>query len=113
MEIQITSKEAKPLLQRSEIRARIAFQGATPTKHHVIAAVAKALKTEQSLVIVRRIVTAYGDQSAEVLAYVYNDAATLEKLEHDYVKKKHGVGKKEGEEKPAEAAAPAKEGGDE
>jgi len=117
MEIEIKSKEPKPLLKRTEVIGRIAFQGATPTKKETVAAIAKAMKAKQELVIVRRIETAYGDQSGRVLAYVYDDKATLDKLEHEYVKKKHGEKKTElaaeekkeetSEKKPAEEEKPA------
>ncbi len=111
MEIEIRSKEAKPLLKRTEVRARIAFTGATPARREVVAAVAKAAKAQQGLVIVRRIATAYGSQSAGVLAYVYDDKETLERLEHDHMKKKHAAEERKAEEpeKPAEPEAPKEE----
>ncbi len=112
MEIQIVSKDAKLLLSRTEVKARIAFQGATPTRKDVIKALAKALGAKEDLIILRKIETAFGSQSGKVLGYVYNDRKALETLEHESVLKKHGAGKgtkaDEGDAKTAE-----KTGGDE
>ncbi len=111
MEIQIVSKDAKPLLSRTEVAARIAFQGATPTRKEVIKALAKALGEKEDLIILRRIDTAFGSQSGKVLGYVYNDRKALETLEHESVLKKHGAGKEEKKTEGPKAAE--KTGGDE
>lgn len=122
MDIEIQSKEAKPLLRRTDVKARIAFQGATPAKKMVVDAVAKAAGAKHDLVIVHRIDTQFGSQSAQVLARIYDDKKSLETLEQKATLRKHGMlaeEKKEGqpEEKAAEGAKkeekPAPKKGDE
>jgi small subunit ribosomal protein S24e len=117
MDIEIQGTDAQPLLNRTELKARIAFQGATPTKKQVVEAVAKAAGAKHDLVIVRKISTHFGSRSAEVLARVYNDKKSLETLEHKATLRKHGMLAAEKEEKAAEGAKkeekPAPKKGDE
>jgi small subunit ribosomal protein S24e len=115
MDIEIQGTDAQPLLNRTELKARIAFQGATPTKKQVVEAVAKATGAKHDLVIVRRISTQFGSRSAEVLARVYNDKKSLETLEHKATLRKHGMLAEEKKDEKAtegakgEKAAPKKE----
>jgi small subunit ribosomal protein S24e len=109
MDIHVVSKEARPLLKRTEVEARIAFQGATPTKKQVVEAVAKATGAKHDLVIVRKITTNFGDQSAAVSARIYDDKKSLETLELKATLKKHGMLK---EEKAGDAQAEPKKEGD-
>jgi len=95
MELQIQKKEERPLLKRTDVVARIAFQGATPSKKEAIKALTKALNAKQELVIVREIKTAFGDQTALIFGSVYQDKETLEKLEIEALRKKHADEKKE------------------
>jgi small subunit ribosomal protein S24e len=109
MEIQIVKKEEKPLLQRIEVTARIAFEGPTPGKKQVVSAVAKATGARQETIIVRSIKTSYGDRSALVLANVYADRPALERLERQSMVKKNTFGEKKAEGEDSEAPAKKKE----
>jgi small subunit ribosomal protein S24e len=91
MEIEIRSKEHQPLQRRTEVTARVAFNGATPTKKEAVAAVGKAMNAKPEMVIVRKMLTTYGDRSANVLAYVYDNQETLQTLESKSALKKHGL----------------------
>lgn len=114
MDIQILSKDDRPLLKRTEVRARIAFTGATPSRKEVIAAVSKATNAKRELVVVNSIDTTYGDQSAVVHAFTYHDRKSLELLERSRVIEKHTFEEKKAEQADGEKpAAPAKEGGEE
>ncbi len=115
MELEITTKEEKPLLKQTEVVATIRFTGATPSKREVVAALAAALKAKQELVIVRAIETRYGEQSARVHAFRYQDRESLELVERPSMVKKNTfeaakaaeedseAGSKEAPEKAAEA----------
>ncbi len=108
MNLEILTKEAKPLLNLTEVEARITFEGATPSKEVVHAALAKELKAKPELVIVREVATDYGNQSGKVQAMVYKDRKSLELLERASMIKKHDFeAKKKAAEgdKPAEAPA--------
>jgi small subunit ribosomal protein S24e len=119
MEIEITKKDPKPLLKRTEVLGRITFEGATPSRKEVVAAVSKAMNAKKDVIIVRRVTTEYGSQAADLIAYVYEDRKALEALERDFAIKKNTfeeeatpadapAEKKDAEEAPAEAT-PEKE----
>lgn len=110
MEITILHKDEKPLLKVTQIKARITYEGATPAKKLVVAAVAKALKVKEELIIVRKIDTAYGDQHALVLADVYADRKELELREHAAIIKKNTFTEKAEEKAEESAPAPSPEG---
>ena len=103
MEIQITKQEQQPLFHTTKVEASITFQGATPTRKAVVAAVAKAMKAKQELIIVKKVATSYGNQEAKVTAYVYDDRKALEALERKVVLEKHAFAEEQKEEAPAEA----------
>ena len=106
MDLEIVKEEKNELLKVTEIRARLSFTGATPSKQQVVKALAAAMKAKAELIIVRHIRTDYGEQAADVRALIYADRASLEKLERKSMIKKNTFGKKD--EKPAEAPAEEK-----
>ena len=101
MEVTIASKEEKPLLNRTEVWARLVFEGQTPSRRDVLRALAKALGAKEELVIVRRVLSAYGERAARVLAYVYQSRESLERLEQEAALKKRRAGEKGGGESGA------------
>ncbi|MBU1974927.1 MAG: 30S ribosomal protein S24e [Nanoarchaeota archaeon] len=115
MKLEITNRKKNPLLSREEITALLLFEGKTPARLDVLDSAANALNTKKELVIVKKINTQFGEEKADVLIFKYDSKETLEKLEPEYVKKKHSKPtKKEGEEQapeaaPAEAPAETKE----
>jgi ribosomal protein S24E len=98
MEVSIQHKEEKPLLHRTDLRARVAYEGATPQRQALRDSVAHAVKAPAEHVIIRQISTEFGKQAAIVSASVYKDTAALEQFEPKHMKKRHGGAeeKKEG-----------------
>ncbi len=92
MEITIKSQEQKALLKRTEVLARVAFKGATPSRKELRGSIAKSLKTDEKLVVIREILTNYGDQVANITAFVYEDESSLKLLESAAIMKRHGGG---------------------
>ena len=112
MELKIISEEEKPLLSRKEIKATLTFENATPSNKEVQELLAKQIKSDASLVLIKKIDSKYGLGKADVFAYQYKDADTLKNIEPQ-PKKKKGDDKKEGDapaqETPAAAPAEKKE----
>ena len=107
MDITIEKKEAKPLLKLTEVVARISFEGATPTKKDVAAALGATLKVKQDLLIVHQVESKYGQQVVTVNAHVYDSKDALTLLERESMIKKNDFTAKPKEEKPAAAPAEA------
>jgi ribosomal protein S24E len=95
MDVNIQHKEEKPLLHRTDVRARVAYEGATPQRQALRDSLAHAVKAPAEHVIIRQISTEFGKQAAIVTASVYKDAAALEQFEPKHMKKRHGAEKKE------------------
>ena len=95
MEVTIQHKEEKPLLHRTDVRARVAYEGATPQRTQLRDKLESELKTTAKNVIVRRIATEFGNQAVVVEASVYKDEQALEQYEPGHMKKRHGLDKKE------------------
>ena len=111
MNLEIIEKKEQKLLSRLEINAKISFSGgATPSNDDVKAEISKAVGKDAKLVVIKNIYTKYGDASADVLAYVYDDEKKLDELEktHKKAKKKEGEEEAVPKEKPKEKA-PKKE----
>ena len=73
LQINITSKKDEPLLSRTELKAALDFEKATPSYKDVTALLAAHLKADEKLIAIRHIYNSFGDKKAEVTAYVYSD----------------------------------------
>ncbi|MFQ5475039.1 MAG: 30S ribosomal protein S24e [Candidatus Nanoarchaeia archaeon] len=111
MELKIKKERETPLLSRKRVTAMISFKGATPARKELRAVVAKKLKADEKLTIIKHVYQRYGQNAAKVIAHVYSKEEDMKAVEQDYLLKKH-VEKEAPAEKPAEAkrveAAPAK-----
>lgn len=104
MKLDIINKKENALLGRTEIEAKLSFEGATPKRAETIKALASAMKTKPQLVVVRSIETHYGGLSADVSACIYSDEKKLELYEREYMRNRNKI------EEPAPAEEePAKE----
>lgn len=95
MDVNIQHKEEKPLMHRTDVRARVAYEGATPTRQAIRDSVAHTLKAPVETLVIRQISTEFGKQAAIVTASVYKDAAALEQFEPKHMKKRHNPEVKE------------------
>ncbi len=107
LQINIDSKDEKPLMSRTELKGLVAFDGSTPSRAEVRKEIAKAMKTQEENVVVESLATYYGDSKADLLAYVYKNADDAKAITHKHITKRNAVETKEEEKK--EAPAPAKE----
>ena len=106
LQINIESKDEKPLMSRTELRGVVAFDGSKPSRAEVRAEIAKAMKTKDENVIVRSLLTAYGDTTADLVAYVYKNAEDAKTITLNHlVKRNIGEQKEEKKEVPVEAPA--------
>ena len=101
MNLDIKEKNENKMLEREEIKAKLSFEGKTPSRKDVHKKATSALGAKPELVIIKKIETRYGEQQADITIYKYANKEVLEKLEPEYLRKKHQEKKKEGEA-PAE-----------
>lgn len=106
MQVTIKKKEENALLKRTEVSGELEFDGATPSNKDLAEALAKELKKDVSLVIIKNIYTEFSQQKATFNAVVYADAEAKAKFEMStkHLRKQAEEGKKKAEE--AKAAAP-------
>ncbi len=82
LELNITDKEEQKLLSRLNVKGRLKFEGsATPSNDQVRELIAKTVGKDAKLIVVKNIYTKYGDASADVVAYVYDNEKKLKELE--------------------------------
>ena len=104
MKLTIKENTHNTLLQRHDVVAALEFDKETPSNAQVAADLAKQLKTEESLIVVKSIATAYAVQTAVVTAVAYDNAEAKAKYE---VMTKH-LRKEEAERIAAEKEAAEK-----
>lgn len=78
MELTQLTTATNAVLKRTDITLRAAYQGATPSRHTIVDALAKKHK---GLVVVRHVYSRAGEQAAVIHASVYTDekvATTVE-----------------------------------
>lgn len=112
MKLQIITEEKNDLLGRKDLTCKVEFEGATPKKTDIQKEIANTTKSQEDLVVVKVIKNNYGEEVANVFAYIYDSIEDLKKLE-EYVepakeepteeaKEETEEAKDQAEEKPAE-----------
>ena len=103
MELKITEKNEKSLLSRTEIKGKVTFSEAVPSKESIKKDLATKLKISDKLLIVKNIYSHFKSNVADVLAYHYMNEEDLKKIEgkNTKVKKKPAEVKSGQEEKKA------------
>ncbi len=95
------------LLGRREVTLTFSTQGPTPSRKQVLSLIASALHAPEDRIVIKEIKQEYGETVVVVTANVYDDAATLKRVEYQHYLKRL-EGKKEGQQAPA-GQAPAQE----
>ena len=98
MDLTITQQTKNPLLLRTEVQAKIIFEGSTPKRVEVQKELAKAMKAKEDMVIIQTIQTSFGLSKATLVAHVYSDEAAMKANERANLLEKHA-----GHEKKEEA----------
>ena len=111
MKIEITQKNENALLERTDLKGTVDFEGVTPSNNDVAAAIAKSLGVEQGLVVVKGIYTQFSKQEGTFNAVAYKSNEALNKTEKmtKHLRKKAETDAKKAEEaKAAEVEAKKK-----
>jgi ribosomal protein S24E len=106
MDLNILKEENKPLFNRKDVSARIAYENATPSRNDIKKELAGKMKAKEELVIVTKVLTENGSPSAKIEARVYSDEKALKDIEHRFTLKRHGFAVEE--KKAAPVPEPAK-----
>ena len=115
MELKILEKKENKLIDRIEISARLSFTGATPSMEQVKDSIASQMKAKADNILVKKIDTDYGYPSADVTAFIYGSAESMERFESRLGKKalekidKKQKSAEEAKKKAEEEAKKAKE----
>ncbi len=81
MDLKKTKEKEAPLLGRKEVTFKASFTEAkTPTHADTLKAVADNLKVSAELVQINKIAQDFGSATATIEAYIYKDAATLNRF---------------------------------
>lgn len=84
----IVEKKSEPLLSREMLKASIDFDKATPSYQEITSLIASNLKTDEKLISIRHVYTAFGNSKADVVAYVYSDENKKQFIEPKIKEKK-------------------------
>lgn len=104
--IEIEDKKENPSLDRQEITAYIT-SSRTPSKNETKKLLAEKLNAPEELIAVKNILSSFGKQEFKIIAYLYSDKESFQKLEA--VKKKKPKAKKKEEKKEGEVETEKKE----
>lgn len=121
MNVEILEKREQPLLERQVVKAAITFEGTTPSRKEMLAALAGQLKAKEEQLVLKTVSSAFGRTKAVATVHLYTSRKQAEKFEPRYrldrgkPKEEKPEGEKPKEEKkgkPAKVEKPAeKEGG--
>jgi ribosomal protein S24E len=102
MDLDITKERDMPLLSCKRYTMFIGFKGATPDRKKVRDELAKKVKADPELTVIKHIYTRYGVERAKVIANVYSKKEDMLRLEEKQLLSKHSD--KKPEEKKEQAA---------
>lgn len=104
MQITTKSKKENKLLDRTEFDLEIAYEGPTPSNEQIKQELAKNLKINPELTIIKHTYTQFGATKADVLAFEYKTKEAMQAVELIKEKKeeKPKVEEKKEEAKPEE-----------
>lgn len=108
MMLEISKERETPLLSRKRVTLSLQYEGPTPPRLELRKEVAKKLKADEKLVVLKHIYTRFGSQKAKIIANVYSDEKAMKNIEEKYLLEKHNPGAKKKEEGETEAKAEAK-----
>ncbi|MBN1175545.1 30S ribosomal protein S24e [Candidatus Woesearchaeota archaeon] len=89
MDLTIKNQKENPLLSRKEIVAKINFEGNTPNRKDVQVELAKKAKIDEKLLIIKKIDTLFGETSANITAYAYENEEVMKRNERKNLVEKH------------------------
>ena len=89
MDLKLLKERETPLLSRKRATFEATFKGSTPTRDSVREAVAKLLKTDKELTIIKHIYTSYGLEKTKIIAHIYSKKEDMQRYEEKSVLKKH------------------------
>ena len=93
--MEIVKQFENKLLSRTEVIAKLKGEGATISRADAKAKVAKALKVEENLIIVKEVKSHYGDANISIFANVYESIEAMNKNAREHLVKRNTVTKTE------------------
>ncbi len=87
MKIEITDDRKNPLLNRREIKFKVAYIGVTPKLMDVKKELVSTLKLDKNLTVVDNIKSEYGKQSATGYVKIYEDKESIDIEQKNKIKK--------------------------
>lgn len=107
--MKIISQNKSRLLPRTDVVVEIThIEGVTPSEDHVKVELSKHFKCDKELIVVEHIYTNFGSGKSEIIAYIYADKNSMEKI-ITKTKKQREAEKKALEESKKASATPAVE----
>ncbi len=94
MKLDIHKEMEAPLLARKRVTLIAEFEGATPSRKDFLKEVARKLKSDEKLTVIRHIYSKFGRQKAKVIVNVYENADAMKRLEEEGLVKKHAAEEK-------------------
>ena len=96
--MEIVKNFENKLLNRKQITAKLTVEGATLSRADAKANIAKALKVEEDLIIIKEIKSTFGSTEVVVEANVYDSKENLEKNARPHLIKRNNPASTDAEE---------------
>ena len=109
MNIKILEKKEVPLLSRTEIKAQLIFNRATPSTSEVTKSLAKDLSVDEKTIVIRKISTKFGFSEAKAIAHIYKKEEDMKIIEPAHFFKTEASKKEKSTESPIEKEETTKE----
>lgn len=103
MEIKLTKREENPLMEREEIEFKVEHENSpTPSRVEILEELTSELDVSENLILIEKLATLHGQQTASGIARIYESEERLKELEPNFLSKRTEKSKGESEEGEAE-----------
>lgn len=109
MKLQEIEKKENPMLDSTSFKFNLSFEGSTPSRKDLTAAIAKQVSAKPDQVSIEKVYSVFGQTSGYVMAKVYANQESKKLAEQDYLADRIAKVEKaqadKAEEKPSEKPA--------
>ncbi len=103
MEIKLTKREENPLMEREEIEFKVEHENSpTPSRVEILEELTSELDVSEDLILIEKIATLHGQQTASGIARIYESEERLKELEPNFLSERTEKSKDETEEDETE-----------
>ncbi|KQC05404.1 MAG: 30S ribosomal protein S24 [Methanoculleus sp. SDB] len=97
MDFEFTSEERNALLNRTELSFTLTYEGATPSRAHILGKICALKNLDENLVVLDSLKSGFGKEEISSIVRIYDDEESMLRVEPAHLMKRGKKAESEGE----------------